>query len=215
MTKTNQIYIESRFTLASSCITVTLSLPSMPSYTPISTGSYTVLPHLFGFLLVEFQYLEKRYVDVLLSAAVQARAVEGAVIIDSDSEPIDTSSNLNSLSFGEIPYWGTLKVTLNKSFHIFKNFYLSKSSRMEHLRARTSFDVLYNYRRKKCIKHSLLKQSEKWRSGKNKRLPIHDILILKFWIDSTTALHGFLSHPSQRRRFVANHRLANDENSPF
>ena len=133
------------------------------------------LSHLFCFLLAEFQYLDKSYVDVLLSAAV-----EGAVIIDSNSEHIDTSSNLNWFSSGEIPDLGTLKVTPNKSFHIFKNFYLREFSRMDFLRARAPFDFLYKYRRKKCSECLLYDPPTKWNRAKVRRPPFYDQLKLRF-----------------------------------
>ena len=127
MTNTNEFSIGSRFNFASSCFPDTFGLSSMPSYTPVSTGSYTVLPHLFGFVLAQFRYVDKSHVDVLLSAVVNSRAVKGAIVKDSNSELIDTSSNLNLFSSG-----GTLRIIPNNSFHVFVNNHSNESSQMNY-----------------------------------------------------------------------------------
>ena len=61
----------------------------------------------------------------------------------------------------------------------------------------------------------LYDQPTEWGRAKVRLSPFHDQLILRFWVNSTAAFQRLLSHPSQRRRFVANRILANDKDLPF
>ena len=179
VTNANEIPVESKFNFASPCITDTLSLPSIPSYTTISTGSYTVLLHLFGFLSAAFQYLDVHHVDVLFRAVVNSRAVESAVVKDSNPEPTDTSSELNWVSSGEILDLGTLKVILDKFFHISESFHQNEFLQINFSQAITLVDFLCKCR-KKCYRNFLLDKFAKSESSKLKPLPFYGPLNLRF-----------------------------------
>ena len=157
----------------------TLSLPSIPSYTPISTGSYTILPHLFGFFLAKFQYLDMHHVYVLFRAVVNSRAVESAVVKDSNPEPTDTSSELNWFSSGEILDLGTLKVILDKFLYISESFHQNEFLQIHFSQAIALVDFLCKYR-KKCYRNFLVDKSAKLGSSKVKPLPFYGPLNLRF-----------------------------------
>ena len=75
---------------------------------------------------------------MLFRAVVNSSAVEGAVVKDSDPEPIDTSSDLNWFQSREILDSGTLRVIFDKLFYFlcnskkkcYRNCVLDKSAKL-------------------------------------------------------------------------------------
>ena len=102
----------------------------------------------------------------------------------------------------------TLKVILDKFFYISKRLHQSKFLQIHFLQpAPVNFLCKYI---KKCYEYSFLGKSVKSVSVKMIPLSFYDQLILRFWIDSTTALQRLLSNPSESRPFVANRCLSSD-----
>ena len=126
------------------------------------------------------------------------------------NEPFTTPATFVCWLSVQIPATGTYRATLNSSFNPVQNCSTGKFFQIYHLQAIAPVDILYNYRKQKCINHFLHDQPTEWGRAKVRLSPFQDQLMLRFWADYTTALHRLLSHPSQRRRFVANWRLAND-----
>ena len=183
---------------------------SISSNTSTFSISTLVLPHLFGLLLADHQYIDKSHINVLLGATVYTRFLEGAFIKGILNQPLTTPSALVCWLSVEIPATGTYRATHNSSFNPVQNCSTGKFFQIYHLQAITPVDILYNYRRQKCNNHFLFDQPTKFDKVKVRLSPYNGHMMLRFWAYSTTALQRLLSHPSQRRGFVANRRLAND-----
>ena len=116
-----QVLIKRRFDWPFSSQADTFILSSISSNTPTFSISTLVLPHLFGLLLTDHQFINKSHINVLLGATAYTQFLEAAFIKGILNEPLTTPSTLVCWLSVQIPATGTYRATHNSSFNPVQN----------------------------------------------------------------------------------------------